>query len=239
MNELESQGDALWQQQLNNASIDTNEQFWQAYEGLIIQARVLAKKKLTRPLVPLDYSAKRLIAKYWKNTSLPELYYAGEPLIDDDFSVPWSLISTLFAVFTGACTLFMGEVELAVVCIMLAIGIMSVKILMPAPDKALQEDKQEIKVILESQYLVYHFRNNQTSAYQAIQISYDWIAELREETEGYKLIGHKNQDTWQVKKGVERYPVVFPKSMTDSTYLKHFLQDLIRQKKQSKTPLIP
>jgi hypothetical protein len=171
---------------------------------------------------------------------LPELYYAGEPPIDDDFSVPWSLISTLFAVFTGVCTLLIGEAELAVVCIMLAIGIMSAKILMPtAPDKALEENKQEIKVVLEPQYLRYYFRNNQASAYQAIQINYDLIAELREEGEGYKLIGHKNQDTWQVKKGVERYPVVFPKSMINSTYLKHFLQDLMRQKLQPKTPLIP
>lgn len=190
-------------------------------------------------MVPLDYSAKRLIAKYWGSTSLPELYYVGEPLLDDDFSVPWSLISTLFAVFTGACTLLVGEVELAVVCIMLAIGIMSAKILLPTPDKVVQDNKQEIKVILEPQYLRYHFRNNQTSAYQTIQINYDWIAELKEETEGLKLIGHKKQDTWQVKFGGEQYPVILPKSMTESTYLKPFLQDLIRQKKQSKTPLIP
>ena len=239
MNELEPQSDALWQQQLNSASIDTNEQFWQAYEGLIIQARLLAKKKLTAPMVPLDYSAKRLIAKYWKNISLPELYYLGEPLAEDGFSVPWSLISTLFAIILAGCTLFMGLVEVAVVCIISAIGIMSAKTLLPTPDKVVQDNKQEIKVILEPQYLRYHFRNNQTSAYQTIQINYDWIAELREETEGLKLIGHKNQDTWQVKFGGEQYPVILPKSMTDSTYLKPFLQDLIRQKKQPKTPLIP
>lgn len=33
MNELEPQSDALWQQHINSASIDTNELFWQAMKA--------------------------------------------------------------------------------------------------------------------------------------------------------------------------------------------------------------
>lgn len=236
MKDIEQQSNALWQQQFNNEVI--GEQFWQRYEGLITQARLLAKKKLVKLPTPLDYTAKRLMTKYWQN-DLPEFYDAEGEEPGDGFSISWSLVGTLLALLGGTGALFMGFTELAVGCMMLAIGLMSAKILTPAPKQLLPTNKREVKVVLEPQYLVYHFRNKPTEAYQSIKINYTWIADLREEDDSFKLIGHKNQDTWQVSFSGKQSPIILPKRMMDTTYLKYFLQDLIKQRTQPKTSLIP
>ncbi|EAY31383.1 hypothetical protein [Microscilla marina] len=69
--ELENKATGMWQIYRNQMP-----DFWADYEALIGQSRMLFRKKPIIAPVPINHTAKRLIAKYWVK-KLPELHYVN------------------------------------------------------------------------------------------------------------------------------------------------------------------
>ncbi|WP_299454063.1 hypothetical protein [uncultured Microscilla sp.] len=230
--ELENKAAGMWQVYRNYIP-----DFWADYEALIEQSRMLFRNKPVIAPVPVNHTAKRLVAKYWVNKNkLPELHYVRHtPENNAGCSVSLSLITSLFALATGAIALFTGVLELAVGCMVVAMIAILIKMLSSASNKPDQKIALEIKIVVEPHQLVYHFRGDQAKTYNTVKIRYDWIAGLQEEGEVVRIVGHKKQETWQGNTKGVFYPVLLYKDMADFNRIKFFLQELVRHSHQQRT----